>query len=265
MNITLHERFIERIQPILMQDDRFVGLLAGGSMMQGEMDAYSDLDLIVVYKPEFRDEIMAQRLQIAEGLGHLLAAFTGEHVGEPRLIISLYGPAPLHVDFKFVTPAELESRIEDPVILWERTPEIGAILGRTQASQPQLDLQWIEDRFWVWVHYGAVKLGRGELFEVMDLIAYLRGTVLGPMILAGQGRPPRGVRKLEQHSPDAIPELVETVPAYGAESCYRALQASIRLYRRLRQPHSDKLTLREDAEQAAVNDLNRIFASLSNG
>ncbi|MER7057532.1 MULTISPECIES: hypothetical protein [unclassified Streptomyces] len=33
------------------------------------------------------------------------------------------------------------------------------------------DLQWIEDRFWIWVHYGATKLGRGELFEVNGFLA----------------------------------------------------------------------------------------------
>ena len=38
----------------------------------------------------------------AAGLGPLLACFTGEHVGEPRLLIALYGPPPVHVDLKFV-------------------------------------------------------------------------------------------------------------------------------------------------------------------
>lgn len=66
---------------------------------------------------------MAQRLDITAGWGRQLAAFTGEHVGEPRVVICLYDDPLLHVDFKFVTPRELDTRIEDPVVLWERTTE----------------------------------------------------------------------------------------------------------------------------------------------
>jgi hypothetical protein len=98
-------------------------ILGGGSMVTGTMDEYSDLDLIVVYQSAYQEEIMNQRLNIVEELGSLLAVFTGEHVGEPQLVICLYGPSPLHVDFKFVTPKELEERIEDPLVLWEREME----------------------------------------------------------------------------------------------------------------------------------------------
>ncbi|OAS18998.1 hypothetical protein [Paenibacillus oryzisoli] len=78
------------------------------------------MDLIVVYDAVYREEVMNQRVRIAEKLGNLLSGFTGEHVGEPRLLICLYGPPPLHVDLKFVTAQELEHRVEDPMILWER-------------------------------------------------------------------------------------------------------------------------------------------------
>ena len=45
---------------------------------------------------------MGERRTIAESCGGLLAAFTGEHVGEPRLLICLYGPPLAHVNLKFV-------------------------------------------------------------------------------------------------------------------------------------------------------------------
>lgn len=50
--------------------------------------------------------------ELAGTLGHLLHAFTGEHVGEPRLLICLYGPELLHVDLKFVTLEMLTQRVE---------------------------------------------------------------------------------------------------------------------------------------------------------
>ena len=46
---------------------------------------------VVVVDPLYYDEIMAQRMAFAGTLGHLLQhAFTGEHVGEPRLLICLF-------------------------------------------------------------------------------------------------------------------------------------------------------------------------------
>lgn len=88
------------------------------------MDEYSDLDLIIVYDSAYQEQVTNQRLDIAEGLGKLLSGFTGEHVGEPRVVICLYGPEPLLVDLKFVTWEELNIRIENPLILWERDQEI---------------------------------------------------------------------------------------------------------------------------------------------
>ncbi len=63
---------------------------------------------------------MNERIKIAANLGTLLSAFTGEHVGEPRLLICLYGPELLHVDLKFVSINDIAHRVKDPVILWER-------------------------------------------------------------------------------------------------------------------------------------------------
>ena len=234
LNLHVHQIFVERALNELREDPRILGLLAGGSLLSGKMDAFSDLDLIVVYEPSSRETIMDQRLLIAGKLGQLLSAFTGEHVGDSRVIICLYGPQPLHVDLKFVTPAELVDRIENPLILWERDTAIQGILDRTQPASPFVDPQWVEDRFWVWVHYAATKLGRGEIFELVDMITFIRSTVLGPFIHMRHGNIPRGVRKLEQEYPDEAAELSESVPSYSTESCYNALLVSIRIYRRLR-------------------------------
>ncbi|WP_309119159.1 nucleotidyltransferase domain-containing protein [Paenibacillus sp.] len=262
MKLPVHEQFIEQAIRYVSQDQRFIGLLAGGSMMYGTMDEYSDLDLIIVYRSESRHEIMNQRLRIAEGMGNLLSAFTGEHVGEPRLIICLYGPAPLHVDLKFIQPEEFRSRIENPLILWERGSDITTILSESTPSFPYPDPQWMEDRFWVWVHYGAVKLGRGELFEVIDLITFMRNAVLGPLALIRYGHLPRGVRKLETYTAaEVVEELKGTIPIHSFESCYRALKNTINLYQRLRD--AQKIVPKKEAERVSVEYLDGIFASRS--
>ncbi|KQO18704.1 nucleotidyltransferase domain-containing protein [Paenibacillus sp. Leaf72] len=260
MFLPVHKRFLNQAKEKLSQDQRVRGLLAGGSMMTNTMDEYSDLDLIIVYDSAYQEQMMNQRLLIAEGLGKLLSGFTGEHVGEPRVVICLYGPEPLHVDLKFVTLEELEIRIENPLILWEKDQEISHIFEKTAPSHPYPDAQWIEDRFWVWVHYGATKLGRGEWFELIDHLTFIRGAVLGPLVLMKNGQLPRGVRKLEQYGVNEIEQLKKTIPSHHFESCYHALKSTIDLYKRLRQ-QSDTLILKEEAEQASMAYLEKIYAS----
>jgi hypothetical protein len=121
---------------------------------------------------------MGDRHAIAASLGHLLAAFTGEHVGEPRVLICLYDNPLLHVDLKFVSLEDVCLRVEDPVVFWQRAGRVGHALIGEQAKFPAPDRRWIEDRFWVWVHYASARIGRGELFEAIDFLSFLRLNVL---------------------------------------------------------------------------------------
>lgn len=221
------------------------------------MDEYSDLDLVVGVYPEHEHAVSLERAAIAERCGRLLAAFTGEHVGEPRLLICLYGPPLLHVDLKFLALSDLGERVEDPVILWQRDEEMSRALIGTVAAYPQPNLQWIEDRFWIWVHYGATKIGRGELFEAIDFIGYLRTQVLGPLLLARSGHRPSGVRRLEQLLPHEAALLANTLCGHDRASCGKALQAAIDLYWQLREGR--EVTRREAAEQAATRYLDGVL------
>src|SRR4051794_5519980 len=97
----VHREAAARIVAELSRDPRIAGVAAGGSWLTA-MDEHSDLDLVVAVFREHEASVTAERMALAERCGPLLAAFTGEHVGEPRLLICLYGPPLLHVDLKFV-------------------------------------------------------------------------------------------------------------------------------------------------------------------
>ncbi|TCC64269.1 hypothetical protein E0H73_07600 [Kribbella pittospori] len=148
-------------------DERMLAVVAGGSIATGTSDEYSDLDLVLVCTPEGQAACLAEAKTFAGRLGTLLTSFTGEHVGEPRLLIALYGPPLLHVDLKFVTPDDLRRRVEDGLVLWRRDDTVDTTPGGA-AQWPQPDPQWIEDRFWGWTHYIGVKIARGELFEAIE-------------------------------------------------------------------------------------------------
>ncbi len=257
-----HAAFLEAALPRLARDARLIGVAAGGSYLTDTLDEFSDLDLVIAVVPDADEAVLADRQAIAAGLGALLVGFTGEHVGEPRLLICLYGPPLLHVDLKFVREDQLDARVEDPAVLWERDGRMRAGLARGTARFPDPDSQWIEDRFWVWVHYVAVKIGRGEILEAADALASIRGMSFGPMALASRGARPMGVRKLEQVAPDLAARLARTVAACDRASCLAALRHAIDCYRELRRDlAAPALRQRVEAEQAAVGFVDALTAS----
>ena len=253
-----HRGFLARALPAFRTFPSVCGLAAGGSFLSRRLDRYSDLDLIVVTEGAVALG-KSEREKIAAGIGPLLAAFTGEHVNEPRLTICLYGPPLLHVDLKFLPTAQLSPRVEDPVLLWDRNGDVRSALASGKAAYPYPDLQWIEDRFWIWVHYGATKLGRGELLEAVDFLGALRRLALGPLALQQGGARPDGVRRVEDLSMSAVTDLAATVAAYDPSSCYRALFNAIALYREQRAAlAAPSLVQRSEAEAEAVSYLEAV-------
>jgi len=256
---------VRRVIDAAKGERRVVGLALGGSAVVGGIDQFSDLDFVVVCRPEDQASLLSDARQFAARVGHLLASFTGEHIGEPRLLVCLYGPPLQHVDLKVVSISDLALRVEDGIVIWEREPgTLGKAMDETSAVWPQPDLQWIEDRFWVWIHYAAGRLGRGELFECLDAMAYFRSAIFGPILAVQHGARPQGVRRLEQYAGDALEELEDTVGDRTPQGCLVALRASIGLYRRLRDAaEDDTLVRRSEAEAASVEYLDQIAAGIS--
>jgi hypothetical protein len=261
---TAHKQFLEMALPRLREDPRLVGVAAAGSWLRNDLDDFSDLDLVVACESNAYPEVRSERMQIAESLGRLAVGFTGEHVGEPRLLICLYEDPLLHVDLKFLAMDDLDDRLENPQVLWEREGRLTEALGASKPNPAPLDLQWLEDRFWVWLHYGAQRLGRGEIFETLDLLAYLRKEVLGPMILAKHGLPPRGLRRLEQACREDLPKLSETLAGPAPSACEQSLRAAAKLYVELREMlDSGTVQRRRRAEMAVIQYLHRVSEHLS--
>ena len=192
--------FVERAVHLLSSDSRFCGLAIAGSWLTNEIDEFSDLDLVVVVNDA--DWPIGDRFEIVRGLGSHIASFTGEHVGEPRVLICMFRDPLIHVDLKFVTLSDFRDRIENPWIAWEVGEKLSKILRETSLHELKPDPQWLEDRIWTWVHYGAGKIARGEIFEAIGFLSFLREKVLGPLGLWVYEKPIRGVRRIEQYLPE---------------------------------------------------------------
>ena len=252
-----HHRFLERAIPRFRADARLAGVAAGGSFISGRLDEHSDLDLVVISGPDVAAPVLRDGAEIAGTLGPLLAAFVGDHVGERRLLICLYGPPLLHVDLKFYSLEELAHRVEDPTILWDRHGAVRAAMAHGTAAYPPPRFQWIEDRFWVWMHYTATKIERGELFEAIDALTFVRARVLGPLALAEAGAQPNGVRRVEQDAKKRVAALQSTVPSSDRDSCRNALLATVALYANLREQLAPASLMRRGEAERAVRDFLR--------
>ncbi len=251
--------FVDKTIDIIRYDTNAIGLAVGGSWVSGELDAYSDLDLVLITTEKIAPDLDQMRA-FATRLGFMLASFRGDHVGEPRLLIALYDSPLLHVDIKFLTIDEFYDRVENPVILWERDQQLSAVLQQSAARYPDFDFQWAEDRFWIWMHYAGLKIGRGEFFEALDFLSFVRSVIIGPLLHLKQGNRPRGMRRVETMlSPEDLTRLRKTVALPDKTHLIASVAEMWALYENLR----DRLapaTLQKNTEaQIAVKNY---FAAL---
>ena len=249
----IQKEFADKVLSIVKEDPQVIGLAAAGSFITDELDEYSDLDLILITKERVAGN-KGKMMQYAASFGDLISGFTGEHVGEPRVLICLYDNPLLHVDIKFLQLPEFQTRVEDPVILFEREDQLTAVIQSTKAEWPLLDYQWIEDRFWTWVHYACLKIGRGELLEAFDFLSFLRMTVLSPLLQVKNKKLPRGLRRVETElSPADLENLKITIAQYNKASIIKALENSVSIYRTLRRKlYAEDVTLQARAEKETM-------------
>lgn len=251
--------FAERAKKILELEDDVIGLAVVGSWLTDEIDEFSDLDLILVTKQKISNN-KGLMLEYAKKLGDLLSGFTGEHVGEPRVLICLYDNPLLHVDIKFLTLEEFHLRIETPILLIDKNGQLEMAIHNSEAKFPYPDYQWIEDRFWTWVHYALLKIERGEYFEAYDFMSFLRMVVFGPLLHIKNNNLPRGVRKVETElTSDDLAKLKLTISTYDKQSLLISLQNAVTLYRELRvELFSDQVSLQTETEKKVMDYSDKI-------
>jgi predicted nucleotidyltransferase len=249
----IQQAFAYKAKAILEPDDNVIGLAVAGSWLTNELDEYSDLDLILVTKHKVSGDKKLM-LDYAERLGNFLSGFTGEHVGEPRVLICLYDNPLLHVDIKFVTLEEFHTRIETPILLIDKNKQLENAINSSQAKFPYPDYQWIEDRFWIWIHYVLLKIGRGEYFEAYDFMGFLRMVVFGPLLHIKNGNLPRGVRKVETSLADGdLIKLQLTLPTYDRQAIVDSVRNGILLYRQLRvELYDSKINLQKQTDEQVM-------------
>ena len=218
-------------------DPDVVAMIVTGSFATGGADELSDIDLRVYVRPDAVEGVVARIPDLAAAAGRVVALFVAEHLGIAGLTIVLYDDL-VHVDFDVVA-ADRAAEHNDglpAVVLWEREPISDALPG-TYDPEIAAGVRWLEARIWTWSWYIQSKVLRGELYEALDGLQYVRDQVLFRLLAFHGERRPVGGRRAEAVVGAHGDAFARTVPtSLDAASVLAALRQEIDLYRRLADP-----------------------------
>lgn len=232
-----------------LADPDVVAMVVTGSFATGEADEVSDVDLRVYVRPDEVESVVARIPDLASAGGTVVALFVAEHLSIPTLTIVLYDDL-VHVDFDVVA-ADRAAEHNDglpAVVLWEREPISDALPG-TYAPEVAAGVRWMEARIWTWSWYIQSKVLRGELYEALDGLQYVRDQVLFRLLAFRGERRPAGGRRAEAVVGDHGGAFARTIPrSLDRASVLAALREEVDLYRAL----ADPLLERHGIETAAA-------------
>ena len=220
-----------------LADPDVVAMVVTGSFATGIADELSDVDLRVYVRPDAVESVVARIPDIAAAAGSVVALFVAEHLAIPTLTIVLYDDL-VHVDFDVVA-ADRAAEHNDglpAVVLWEREPISDALPG-TYAPEVAAGVRWMEARIWTWSWYIQSKVLRGELYEALDGLQYVRDQVLFRLLAFHGERRPAGGRRAEAVVGDHRAAFARTIPrSLDPATVLAALREEIDLYRVLADP-----------------------------
>lgn len=225
-----HQKFLETALPFLQSDTRIRGIV------QARVAPASDFELILVSDADGLPGLKNEAGRIAERMGRLLVSFRDQNAR-----ICLYEEPLIGLRLRFVSAMELEEESAGEV-LWERDGSLSRMRAAPAKDFPSLDLQWMEDRFWVWVHSAALKLSRGELFGSLEILGLLHSRILGPLLKEMKG--------------GTEPSSQSTLEAATIRQSVQSLKAAARHYLELREMLApENLRRHRRAEMAAMRFL----------
>jgi predicted nucleotidyltransferase len=259
----VHRRRLEAVCRIAVSEPKVLGMLIGGSFASEDADPYSDLDLQFVVEDEEVEASAKVMRRVAERAGPVVAAFFAEHVGLPHMLIVLYRDL-IHADFEPVAISRVGSRNAGLAshVLWEWDGIVSSALPANYEETHAADLRWIEGRMWTWSWYVQTKVLRGELYEALDGLQYMRDNVLFKLLAMHREERPSAARRVEARTGEWTEQFADTLPVLSRESMMKALRASMALYQALADPLLHRYGIEEGRAARAVV-LNALEAGLT--
>lgn len=209
-------------------------VLLSGSGVTGSLDRLSDLDLEVLVHPG--QEVAPIRREVDEAvraLGPMVAHFPANHLGLADLSVYVlaFEGEPLKIDV-WTADLGILPALSGAAILHDPS---GVVEGRRAQGGPPwaVDYDDLHNKFVGWMWFTTIKLLRGNLFEAVESLDFMRGYSLLPFLLLVAGAPAQGYRLLEERlSRAALDALAKTYPKHHErDEIRRAFWALVDLFR----------------------------------
>jgi len=202
-------------------------LLVSGSLVGGDVDRYSDLDLIAVSESPSGCEA-AIRAAIEAG-GDLIAFFTTSHLATHQSSIYYVAVerAIVKLDIVYKDSSEpFEIPAASEIVSGDSHELVRATL-HTNAGPPESELELIATKLAAWLWFSYARAARGEFFAAARSIDFSRENALLPLMLHRLGLPQDGHRKLENRLAEPLlQQLMMTYPSeLNFDSIFEALAA----------------------------------------
>lgn len=181
-------RLLDCILASATEDSRILAVLDYGSTSEGRGDAWSDIDLALMIRPDAWDEFNASWREWLASCGEVLLGFIS-FVGHPwavigtdaapvRVDLHLYGGAPDH-ELRAALPKWPNAPTSvEAMLLLDRddvlAPDVASIIGRSLApDDPDATFADVAAHFWYYVHRTWSKLQRSSAWGVRWNITFV--------------------------------------------------------------------------------------------
>ena len=254
-----HRELLENALSKLWSDERVIGLLIGGSIAQGEVDFYSDVDLYVITRDEDFDKVFSERDVVAEAVGVPLFRFIADHnPGGEHDFITMY-EGPVKVDWMYCCRSDIVPEkkwatgliVKDEGGFLQKAQELWQ--GEELVQPTDEEVLNLNQKFWTWCWYVFGKIMRGERWQALSGIHAIRRMALLPMMEWAEGNGLQGYRRLERKICEGhASQLAATVSGLQQRELYTALEAAIGLYQELRNRVFERYGLMYDSEPEEI-------------
>ena len=218
-----HQALLQVIVSQYEQDHRVLAVILFGSLVRGDWDAWSDLDLDVVLKDnnwvDFRVEMNALRQPLAE-IGERILLILPDDLQEGDVVLESL----MRFSIRFHTLDDTSPNILDSMLLLAGSLDVPIIVAAGMANRrpAEADFSGMIDRF---LYYGVVAsacLHRGQAWTTVEILHRMRSLLME--LYARTHDSPRAYKMFDAQAGIAMKaRLGNTLPGDDPVSLDRAL------------------------------------------
>lgn len=232
------------------------GLIVSGSVATGDVDQFSDIDLLAIVSNDGMRETWLKRYNIEASVGTVIFRIDLDEIW-PTSAVSFYkNGVKVHITYKTISELEVEEEFRNGIILFSNESKIDQWLEKCITTPINIDLSQLlnnDRRFWFWLLQGAAKFGRGEFWAAYDTLYILRSIIIYAHETANK-RPFQSFRRIEDRWENVeLSELTETISGIDHRKLSVAYIKTLRLYEKIRKEAKTNLKIKWDVASESLN------------